>query len=78
MFFNVQGDCNQTASMTQEVKVKCEMVAETATFPFSCAYHVSKFGHAKTVGLDAFIGHDVVHQHQSAVVEPDFPAAGLL
>ncbi len=53
-------------------------MAETATFLFSCAYHVSKVGHAKAVGLDALIGHDVVHQHQSAVAEPDLPAVSLL
>jgi len=37
-----------------------------------------EFGHAKAVGLDALISHDVVLQHQSAVVEPDFPALSLL
>ena len=42
---------------------------------FFYSYHVSKVGHAKAVGLVALISHDVVLQHQSAVVEPDFPCA---
>lgn len=41
-------------------------------------YHVSKVGHAQAVGLDALVGHHVVHQHQSAVVEPDLLAVSLL
>lgn len=45
---------------------------------FSYAYHVSKVGHAKAVGLDALIGHDIVNQHQSAVAEPDFLTVSLL
>lgn len=45
---------------------------------FCRAYQVSKVGHAETVRLDALIGQDVVHQHQSAVVQPDLPAVRLL
>lgn len=41
-------------------------------------YHVSEVGHSKTVGLDALVSHDVVHQHHFAVVEPDLPAESLL
>lgn len=43
-----------------------------------CAYHVCKLSHAQTIGLDALVGQDVVHQHQFAVVEPDLHALGLL
>lgn len=49
-------------------------IAETST----CAYHVCKLSHAQTIGLDALVGQDVVHQHQFAVVEPDLHALGLL
>lgn len=41
-------------------------------------YHVSEVGHAKAVGLDALICHDVVHQHLFAVIEPDLLALSLL
>lgn len=51
-------------------------MAQMVTFPL--AYHVSKVGHAKAVGLDTLIGHDVVHQHQFAVVEPGLLTLSLL
>lgn len=41
-------------------------------------HHVCKLSHAQAEGLDALVGHDVVHQHQFAVAEPDLPALGLL
>lgn len=46
--------------------------------PGGTSYHVCKLSHAQTVGLDALVGQDVVHQHQLAVVEPDLHALGLL
>ena len=45
---------------------------------FCCAYQVCKDGHAETVRLDALISQHVVHQHQSAVFQPDLPAGRLL
>lgn len=54
------------------------MISERVASLFSCAYHVCEVVHAQAVGLDALIGHDVVHEHQSAVGEPDFLALSLL
>lgn len=76
MFFNVQGDCNQMALMT--IKGAKRNDWRNSHISVSCSYHVSKVGHAKTVGLDACVGQNVVHQHHSAVVEPDLPAVSLL
>lgn len=53
------------------------MMAETTCLS-AWAYHVSKEGHAEAIGLDALICQHVVHQHQFAVAEPDFPALSLL
>lgn len=56
----------------QSARVKKRAEASTR------AYHVCKLSHAQTVGLDALVGQDVVHQHQFTVVEPDLHALGLL